>query len=330
MVDKVRYKKHAFNRPKGNDRCAASLLLLTGLLVVPLLLASCSTASTQTTASIQIPVPTSFVTTFPDGVAFLQWHDKGHNTLTGLYLSTNTQGKAQREEITGSLQDTKVTLSTSATPKFLTGIWQDQRLQTQSVQRKTMTWYAATERDYLQLVIALSAYTAVQINQKSLQKLIHGPLPQDSDPLYYQQQLQAAGTYVAGEQDLLEEMKSKQGTAVCSINTTFQMKYPPSQAPIQLPFTQPQDTSPQAVVNRSQLSQVTQTLQHQWNSAHSLPVPHISGIPWLVNPQRDLTNATMALGQLQTTVLTDSQQFRLLRQQHEAIHTQVSQLTARC
>jgi hypothetical protein len=268
--------------------------------------------------------PQSFIWSGRDGVAFLTWTNAS-GQLSGTYTLVTSQGMQTSDAFTDQQPD-----ASNVTLQFPTGLTMNGALSGVTLHTSDITgtqiWYAGTSQQYSQVQAAYQASLQERSDLETLQAVEARP-PNNSDPSYYQSALQQAQNRVNAEQNALTFIQQQSDPLTrCSALQEFSLDFPPASqdSELQLPFSQPGDKGPQAVVDRSDLARAIMTLANDARQEASLPLPTIQGLsfPWKVNAQATLDQGHQQEAVLKNAVVTVAPQFPPLRAQAQQIQSQ--------
>jgi hypothetical protein len=267
-----------------------------------------------------------FIWSGVDGVAFLTWANQ-NGQVSGTYSAeTREGGQVSGLPVTGQQQDeTHVSLRIPNMAQ-VTGTITGSTMKTTDATGDTVIWYAGTSQQYDQIQTAFQAFATVQDDLNTVLAVKVAP-PDDSSPAYYQTAFQKAQDRVKKEQAFLDALEQQSDPlTLCSGLQEFSLDFPPANrdSVLQLPFWQPGDQGPQAVVDRSDLAETVTHLSNDAKRAANLTLPDIQGLPlpWKVNPQPSLRQGQQQLETLKSVVFAVAPQFPPLRAQAQQIQAQ--------
>jgi hypothetical protein len=279
------------------------------------------------------PPPTSFLYSDAQALELIAWQPDSSSataihgqwtTLTApdvaLAPTSATSG------FTGQLQQQQLTVTLGGLT--VNGTLYSTTLQlpitTASGQLRAETWYAGSQADYNELVIAFDAFHQLRAAQFRLSGTVQSP-PVDSDAGSYDRSVQTARQYVANLQ--VQEDKIRGSADPCGSTGIFDELYPPDPSLFRLT---PYATAGDAIAHTVLAAQLN-AVQGDWQQARVLPLPSVPGLalPWVVSEsseQQALAPGQSLFDGLLATLRRDYALMSALAGQSQRIGQEVKQI----
>jgi hypothetical protein len=253
-----------------------------------------------------LPVPSSYITSGPDTLEFLSWHEDQSQSLAGqLQTAKASAGQVAMFSLgfTGKLAQGAVSLNFGAV--VLTGSFHHQRL----LLNGDGLWVPATQTDYQGLLKAFQVHQALRGTLINLSQLIQD-LPTDSDPstanfqvIGVKQSVDTLATFWASVQEIPTHAGQCQ-----TLNEQLSLYYPLRDAIFQMRIHP----------EKSQLAGVLSAEQEASHRAKGVSVPHVSGLtlPWLVTANEESQATQIPTAFFTKLKLAAEQGQKQLDQQH--------------